>query len=282
MDNRPMYRHDEANVLKRAIRRSAGWKPLSLFYARTLHAIDRAVFRLSRGRTTFTAWLAGLPVAWLTTTGAKSGAERTAPVLAIPADDGKLVVIASNYGQGHNPSWYYNLRAHPQARVLFDGKRLRDGRPRARRRGARALVRARDRDLPGLGAVPEAGEPEDPRARAEPGRGRALAAAGAAAGRGAVLGVAHPVGRDGAAQVAVPAPAAAVHEEPVQPPAAAREAAGGLRCARSAPSPGGPCGGPGRRCRRGPRGRCSRSGRPIRPARPPRAGRRRAPPGGGR
>ena len=124
MDNRPMYRHDEANVLKRAIRRSAGWKPLSLFYARTLHAIDRAVFRLTRGRTTFTAWLAGLPVAWLTTTGAKSGAERTAPVLAIPADDGKLVVIASNYGQGHNPSWYYNLRAHPQARVLFDGKRL--------------------------------------------------------------------------------------------------------------------------------------------------------------
>ena len=121
MDNRPMYRHDEANVLKRAIRRSAGWKPLSLFYARTLHAIDRAVFRLSRGRTTFTAWLAGLPVAWLTTTGAKSGAERTAPVLAIPADDGKLVVIASNYGQGHNPSWYHNLRANPRTRVLFDG-----------------------------------------------------------------------------------------------------------------------------------------------------------------
>ena len=124
MDNRPMYRHDEANVLKRAIRRSAGWKPLSLFYARTLHAIDRAVFRVSRGRTTFTAWLAGLPVAWLTTTGAKSGAERTCPVVAIPAGDGKLVVIASNYGQQHNPSWYHNLRAHPQARVDFDGERL--------------------------------------------------------------------------------------------------------------------------------------------------------------
>ena len=124
MDNRPMYRHDEANVLKRAIRRSAGWKPLSLFYARTLHAIDRATFRLSRGRTTFTAWLAGLPVAWLTTTGAKSGAERTSPVLAIPAGDGKLVVIASNYGQRHNPSWSHNLRAHTRAQVLFDGRRL--------------------------------------------------------------------------------------------------------------------------------------------------------------
>ena len=118
-----MYRHDEANVLKRAIRRSAGWKPLSLFYSRTLHLLDRAVFRMTRGRSTFTSWLAGLPVAWLTTTGAKSGAERTCPVLAIPAGDGKLVVIASNYGQRNNPSWYHNLRAHPRTTILFDGVR---------------------------------------------------------------------------------------------------------------------------------------------------------------
>lgn len=117
----PTYRHDQANLLRRAIRRSAGWKPLSLFYSRTLHILDRAVFRLTRGRATFTSWLAELPVAWLTTTGAKSGARRTCPVLALPAEDGKLVVIASNYGQRKNPSWYYNLRAHPRATVLFEG-----------------------------------------------------------------------------------------------------------------------------------------------------------------
>ena len=119
----PAYSHDEANPLRRAIRRSAGWKPLSLFYARTLQFIDRAFFRMSRGRSTFTSWLAGLPVAWLTTTGAKSGAERTCPVVAIPAGDGKFVVIASNYGQRHNPSWYHNLRANPGAAMLFDGIR---------------------------------------------------------------------------------------------------------------------------------------------------------------
>ena len=118
-----MYRHDEANALKRAIRRSAGWKPLSLFYSRTLHLLDRVVFRLTRGRATFTSWLSDLPVAWLTTTGAKSGAERTSPVVAIPAGDGKLVVIASNYGQRNNPAWYHNLRAHPEATILFDGVR---------------------------------------------------------------------------------------------------------------------------------------------------------------
>src|SRR5215216_5480943 len=120
MDPRPMYRHDEANLLRRIVRRSAGWRPLSSLYARTLHLIDRAVFRLTRGRSTFTSWLADLPVAWLTTTGAKSGMQRTSPVLAIPAGDGRLVVIASNYGQKNNPAWYHNLVANPQARVVFD------------------------------------------------------------------------------------------------------------------------------------------------------------------
>ena len=123
MDTRPMYRHDQANLLRRIIRRSAGWKPLSWLYARTLHLIDRAVFRITRGRATFTSWLADLPVAWLTTTGAKSGVQRTCPVVAIPGEDGKLVVIASNYGQYNNPSWYHNLRANPRATVLFDGVR---------------------------------------------------------------------------------------------------------------------------------------------------------------
>jgi deazaflavin-dependent oxidoreductase (nitroreductase family) len=121
MDTRPMYRHADANLLRRALRRSAGWKPLSLFYARTLHLFDRAVFRLTRGRATFSSWLADLPVAWLTTTGAKSGVERTSPVLAIPCGDGRLVVIASNYGQRNNPSWYHNLRANPRTRILFNG-----------------------------------------------------------------------------------------------------------------------------------------------------------------
>jgi len=123
MDTHPMYRHDQANLLRRMIRRSAGWKPLSWLYARTLHLIDRAVFRITRGRATFTSWLADLPVAWLTTTGAKSGVQRTSPVVAIPGEDGKLVVIASNYGQRNNPSWYHNLRANPRATIIFDGVR---------------------------------------------------------------------------------------------------------------------------------------------------------------
>lgn len=46
------------------------------------------------------------------TIGAKSGAERLAPVMGLRLDDGWLIV-ASKGGAPDNPGWYYNLRAHP-------------------------------------------------------------------------------------------------------------------------------------------------------------------------
>jgi|NGEPerStandDraft_13_1074530.scaffolds.fasta_scaffold05408_2 deazaflavin-dependent oxidoreductase (nitroreductase family) len=102
------------------MRLSAVPRPMSWLYARTLHHVDRLVYRLTRGRKTFTSWTSGLPVVMLTTTGAKSGRPRTLPVLGIPVGD-RLVVIASNYGQRHNPAWYYNLRAHPRASIILEG-----------------------------------------------------------------------------------------------------------------------------------------------------------------
>jgi deazaflavin-dependent oxidoreductase (nitroreductase family) len=114
------YGYQQATWIKRVMRQSAVPRPVSWLYARTLHHIDRIVYRLTRGRETFTSWVAGLPVVMLTTTGAKSGRPRTLPVLGIPVDD-RLVVIASNYGQRRNPAWYYNLQAHPRASVFAAG-----------------------------------------------------------------------------------------------------------------------------------------------------------------
>ena len=116
-----MYAYREANPFRRVVRVTAGWRPMSWFYARTLHHIDRAVYRLTRGRTTFASWVAGLPIVMLTTTGAKSGRRHTLPLVALPDGD-RLVVIASNYAQHRNPSWYYNLRANPRATIAFEGK----------------------------------------------------------------------------------------------------------------------------------------------------------------
>lgn len=96
----------------------------SWFYARTLHHFDRAFLLLSGGRTTMSSLLAGLPVAWVTATGAKSGRPRTVPLVYVPIDPNahSIALIASNYGQRHNPAWYYNLKANPRVTC-----RLKDG-----------------------------------------------------------------------------------------------------------------------------------------------------------
>jgi len=56
----------------------------------------------------------------LTTTGARTGTHRTQP-LAYLGQGRDFVVIASNFGQQRNPSWYYNLRANPKAQVTVAG-----------------------------------------------------------------------------------------------------------------------------------------------------------------
>jgi deazaflavin-dependent oxidoreductase (nitroreductase family) len=117
------YRFRDCNTFHRFVRRSAAWPPVSWFYARALHHIDRWIYRLSGGRALFSAWLSGLPVVLLTTRGARTGAERTLPVLGIPEGDA-LIVIGSNYGKRHSPAWAFNLRAHPAARARFEGRDL--------------------------------------------------------------------------------------------------------------------------------------------------------------
>lgn len=58
----------------------------------------------------------GAPVLLLTTTGARSGRQRTSPMMYLPDGD-RIIVFASNEGKDTHPSWYHNLRAHPSAVV---------------------------------------------------------------------------------------------------------------------------------------------------------------------
>ena len=58
----------------------------------------------------------GAPLLLLTTTGAKSGMARTAPVMYLP-DGERMIIFASKAGAPTNPVWYHNLMAHPQATV---------------------------------------------------------------------------------------------------------------------------------------------------------------------
>jgi deazaflavin-dependent oxidoreductase (nitroreductase family) len=52
----------------------------------------------------------------LTTTGARSGQQRTTPMMFHPDGD-RVLVMASNAGARKPPDWYANLSANPSVRV---------------------------------------------------------------------------------------------------------------------------------------------------------------------
>ena len=59
----------------------------------------------------------------LTTTGARSGRSRTAP-LTYTTDGERLVVIASRAGDDRHPDWYHNLVADPAVTVEQGSERV--------------------------------------------------------------------------------------------------------------------------------------------------------------
>ena len=98
-------------------------------------ALHTAVYRLSGGRVAGT--VRNLPVLLLTTTGRKTGKQRTAPLFFV-RDGDAVVVVASNGGMDWPPAWWLNLQQDPAAvveigRVRHDvtaGKASRDQRRR--------------------------------------------------------------------------------------------------------------------------------------------------------
>jgi deazaflavin-dependent oxidoreductase (nitroreductase family) len=85
--------------------------------AETIKAFNQRIvdeFRANDGKVG--GQFAGSDLLLLTTTGAKSGQPRLAP-LAYRRVDGKLIVIGSFAGADIDPAWVHNLRANPWARV---------------------------------------------------------------------------------------------------------------------------------------------------------------------
>ncbi len=82
----------------------------------------RLLYRISGGRIGGT--LQRVPVLLLTTTGRKSGKQRTWP-LGYLEDGEDLIVIASAGGVANHPAWYLNLRAHPEVTVQVGNRERR-------------------------------------------------------------------------------------------------------------------------------------------------------------
>ncbi len=64
------------------------------------------------------------PIVLFTTTGAKSGKKRYVPLMRVE-EDGKYAMVASKGGAPGHPSWYFNVKAHPQITVQ-DGTAVRE------------------------------------------------------------------------------------------------------------------------------------------------------------
>ena len=87
---------------------------------RTLGKLNVPIYRLTRGR--LMGKVGRAPVLLLSTTGRRSGQQRTAPVLFL-VDGSRTVVIGSNAGNEHAPAWSHNLKANPDAEIQIRGER---------------------------------------------------------------------------------------------------------------------------------------------------------------
>jgi deazaflavin-dependent oxidoreductase (nitroreductase family) len=85
--------------------------------AETMKAFNKSIvdeFRANDGKVG--GPFEGATLLLLTTTGAKSGQPRRAP-LAYLTINGKVIIIGSKAGADTNPDWVHNLRANPRAHV---------------------------------------------------------------------------------------------------------------------------------------------------------------------
>ncbi len=81
---------------------------------RLVGRVHRFVYDRSGGRLGVT--LQGIPHLLLSTTGRRSGEERTVPLSYLP-DGENCVLIASNGGSDRSPVWLLNLNSSPEARI---------------------------------------------------------------------------------------------------------------------------------------------------------------------
>lgn len=111
------------NALQRANQKLASTRGGAWFFSKTVQGLDAAVHRLSRGRTSATEVLAGLPVLRVTTTGRRSGQPRVAPLIAVPIDD-DLALLGTNFGGASTPAWVHNLVAEPRAKAAYRDREI--------------------------------------------------------------------------------------------------------------------------------------------------------------
>lgn len=108
----------DSNLVARVMRLPVRPRPIATRFTR-VHAW---ILRHSRGKLR-RSWLfaGGRPVASLTTTGRRTGRERSTPVTWF-SDGGDIITVAMYLGMERDPDWCLNLEAHPEATILIEGQ----------------------------------------------------------------------------------------------------------------------------------------------------------------
>lgn len=105
---RPVYAFASSSLASRFIRR--------------LVPLDQRVMAATKGKYSMFG-PTSLPELLLTTTGRKSGQQRTS-ALSYLREGNRLLVLGSNFGQQHHPGWSSNLLAEPDATVAISGAEI--------------------------------------------------------------------------------------------------------------------------------------------------------------
>jgi deazaflavin-dependent oxidoreductase (nitroreductase family) len=116
----PQYRPQaEKSRFERLLQAFAQTRPGGKLFLTVLPAVDRRLLRVGGGR--FSTGF-GQPYLLLHTRGARSGLERTTPLLATQAGD-TLLIVGSRAGDVRHPGWLHNLRANPDVEITVRGRR---------------------------------------------------------------------------------------------------------------------------------------------------------------
>ena len=107
------------NAFQKSLHQFFMLRPVTAFFAPWIHQIDKTLLKLTMGKYAASEIL-GWDIIQLTTLGAKTGQQRTMPLVAL-FDGEKIALIASSLGRAHNPGWYYNLKKNPECDVQQNG-----------------------------------------------------------------------------------------------------------------------------------------------------------------
>lgn len=114
---------DALDLTRRAVAPLTRTRVFRTYAPKVLPGLERLAGLLSGGR----LQLAGLlvPALELRTTGAKSGQQRAIRLMYLPDGVGRAIVAGSNFARGRHPVWTTNLRAHPDAEIVVQGRTIK-------------------------------------------------------------------------------------------------------------------------------------------------------------